>query len=228
MRVHCGPKSETLQQQCPTGWLGWSCFGLFFFVWCVPLPFRKRITFPLSVFIEKNNSDHTSTKIKGLEIRRLVFCWWVTDDACWKCVTFHFTISGELKICPSKCKIMNWQSLECVQRQVQVLWGLQLIQSGQSSFKGACNVPETKLGTRPWKEPMQWRAPKLHLHSLHSKSPSVHNIIAPQLLASTAGMVKSATGWPWSRKQIQGLAVAISPPMAFPDWGWGRYHWNII
>ena len=109
MCVYWGPKSRTLQQQSlkvDFGEVALVCFSLFD-VYPSPSERGSHFLFPCS--LKKNNSDHTSTKTKGLEIRRLVLCWWVTDDACWKCVIFPFTISGELKICQSKYKIMNWQ-----------------------------------------------------------------------------------------------------------------------
>lgn len=86
-----------------------------------------------------------------------------------------FTVSGELRVCSSKCKIINWLPLESVQRHIQVLRGPKAYPIWAQSLKNAYTITETKLGTRPREEPLRLLGPAAYSSLVSGNSASICN-----------------------------------------------------
>lgn len=117
-----------------------------------------------------------------------------------------FTVSGELRVCSSKCKIINWLPLESVQRHIQVLRGPEAYPIWAQSLKNAYAITETKLGTRPREEPLRLLGPAAYSSLVSGNSASICNC---RSLISREAVLESARGWPWSSRESHAPATAV-------------------
>lgn len=175
-------------------------------------PLRHRAIFPLCVFAASNRPYRTAARTNGPRspglasrvARRPAEHSVLVEPAhgvffsCYHFCGPVFTVSGELRVCSSKCKIINWLPLESVQRHIQVLRGPKAYPIWAQSLKNAYAITETKLGTRPREEPLRLLGPAAYSSLVSGNSASICNC---RSLISREAVLESARGWPWSSRE---------------------------